>query len=167
MRKAIYFVFAALFLLASPEAFAQVSSPSSFAVSATPSGKPKTAFSKSTTSLLAVLGSAFSRSVKISQRINSRMAKLGLTNPAQVTLNENVEKLKVDFAQLNSQYYALNVSTSSKQDYLLFKSQLAAFIKNLKDVYKAESDLVAVIKKAASVTVTPAPTGISNTVSGQ
>lgn len=67
----------------------------------------------------------------------------------------NLEQLKTDLEQLDITSQTLSTSSGLQKEYPIFKNKVLVFTKNLKDIYKQESDLVAEMKKIASSSVIP------------
>ena len=167
MKKIICFILLFSLFVASPQALAQTSKPSS-ARQVTTSSVPNVMFAKSVAGLMARLKAAVARADKISQRIVTRLAKLRLNNQATIGKEKltafdaqqkafaiNLEQAKIDLVQFDLASQSFNTSSSPKKDYLAFKNQVLTFIKNIRDVYKLELDLVTDIKQIASVAAVP------------
>ncbi|MBI3380243.1 hypothetical protein HY029_05810 [Candidatus Gottesmanbacteria bacterium] len=168
MKNFLYFILICFLLFLIPSGvLAQTVNSSASSSQATSSAKPNMNLSKAVTSLMSLLKAALTRADNISQRMSSRLTKLNSSDPQQVTISNKIEMLKTSFTKLNHESQSFTTSSFSKQDYLLFRTQLIDFTKNLGDVYKQEFDLLASIKKVASVTTIPTATASSNTVSGQ
>lgn len=174
MRKIISLGFFFVFLVITTTVWAQTVTPAAVvnlpvqAVQASPSAVLNARSFKLLTSFMAKLKMGLTRAERISQRINTRLAKLGtstsLSNSTdkitklttrQKTLAANVEQLKTDLDQLDIISQSLSSGSSLTKDYPGFKNKALVFTKNLKDFYKQESDLVVEMKKIASSSVTP------------
>lgn len=124
----------------------------------TPSGvvSPSPISSKALSTLITRLEAVLRRADNINQRISSRLLKSNLKNQSYATLAGRISKSKAELTQLERESQVLSTKAFSKQDHLLFRSQVTTFIKNLKDIYSLELSIVSDMKKG--VTNTPSPT---------
>lgn len=147
---------------------AQTATVSSAVSKATPSGILNPNVTQAINLFMARLKAAVSRADNISGRISSGLARFiasgqistdsaGMVklNTQQKTLINQLGKLKSDLAQLNLQSQSFMMSPTPLKDYLQFKNQALTLTKNLKDVYRVESDLVTGIKQLKLETATP------------
>lgn len=173
MRKIISLGFFFVFLVITTTVWAQTAIPPAVvnlpvqAVQTSPSAILNTRSVKTLTSLMTRMKAGVLRLDKISQRINTRLAKLGISaglsnntdkitklTTQQKTLAVNFEQLKTDLEQLDIISQTLSSSSSLPKDYPVFKNKALVFIKSLKDIYKQETDLLAEMKKITTTSAT-------------
>lgn len=168
MRKIIYVGFFFIFLVITPLVWAQTASPSTVAGQASPAAVLNSPPAKHLISLMTRLKAVVLRADKISQRINTRITKLnsstGLSNGSnkmiklaaqQKDLSINLEQLKINLEELNIISQTISSNSDSRKEYPVFKNKVLVFTRNLKDIYKQESDLVVEMKKITNAPVIP------------
>lgn len=106
------------------------------------------------TTLMTRLEAALTRADNINQRITSRLQKNSLKNQKQATVASQISKSKEELTQLQLKSQSLSSKAFLRQDYLLFREQVTKFIKNLKDIYTLELNIVTEMKKTATATPT-------------
>lgn len=158
MKKIFYLSLILVFFTNYSTVLAQTAFPSSV-ILASPSTIPSPAFVKSLSAYISQLKVLLTRSDNISQRLMTRLIKMKTANKStsgsnnlvnfeaqQKTFAVQLEQLKINLPQLDLASQTLSVSSSPKKDFPLFKTQALTFIKDLKNVYKLELELVTELK---------------------